>query len=162
MKGVREGTLSTGKSQARNPTHKQKAERFRAQYEHLGAAAGSSPARPSCIRGVPGVIGLLETPGSLLRESSIMWHCSGSGSLACVSVGRRSILPSAACRHRETSRRHSRWSCVRAQCAYRPRASVGPWQQPRYSGTSEAVPITNKSEIQKVKNQLTSKYLSID
>ena len=44
-----------GKSQARNPTHKQKAERFRAQYQHLGAAAGPSHERPSCIRGVPGV-----------------------------------------------------------------------------------------------------------
>ena len=28
-----------GKSQARNPTHKQKAERIRAQYEHLLGAA---------------------------------------------------------------------------------------------------------------------------
>ena len=38
-----------GKSQARNPTHKQKAERPRAQYEHLGAAAGSAPERLEII-----------------------------------------------------------------------------------------------------------------
>jgi len=45
-----------------------------------------------------------------------------SVSPTCVSVGRWCMRSSAACRHRETSRSASRWRCVRAQCAYRPRA----------------------------------------
>ena len=43
------------KSRARNPTHKRKTKRPTAQREHLGATAGPSPGRSSCIRGVPGV-----------------------------------------------------------------------------------------------------------
>ena len=45
----------------------------------------------------------------------------------------------AAWRHRETSRRLSRWRCFRAHWAYWPCACVGPWQHPRRSGTSEAI-----------------------
>ena len=61
LKGVRGGTLWTGKPQARNPTQKRKAERPLAQQKHLAATAGPFPERlVHQIRGVQSS----ETPGS--------------------------------------------------------------------------------------------------
>ena len=94
------------------------AERPHAQQKHPGATAASrpSPERPSCIRGVPDVrnAGVVGGSGESL---TIMRHCPGFPAYA--PVGRRRIQPSAACRHRESSRRLSRWRCFRAQCRSR-------------------------------------------
>ena len=59
-------------------------------------------------------------PGSS-GESPILLHCPGSPTY--VSVRRSRIRSSAACRHRESSRRLSRWRCSRAQCVLSPNIS---------------------------------------
>ena len=107
-------SLRRGKTQARNPTDKKEVGRGPARKGDLGAAAGN--------------------PRRLRRQGH--WGGCPSGSPTYVSVGSRRIRSRAVWRHRDTSRRLSRWRCFRAHWAYWPRACAGPWQHPRRSGTS--------------------------
>ena len=63
------------RAQYHSQAHKQKAEQLLvAQQGRLGAAAGPSPERPSCIRGVPGVRNA-GVAGGVIHP---VRHCSGS------------------------------------------------------------------------------------